>query len=419
MQRSCAAFLWVAVALVTTTVGCGEEAEPVSLSAEGLEYEQRIDQAGMFMAAAGSLLAVTDLDYVECEGVSCVGDTTSLFRHSDERWETTGDVFGPDDGAVHILATNGETVLLGRELLGTTRVRFVEQRGTGWQTVLEVEDPGIRAGAIDGDRAVLARAVARQEAGEEVPLGSIQLYERQAGSWVEVASADTNDTTDAAWSRFGDTGVIAIHGHRVAVADPDTRRVHLFDRVALRYQEVMVFEAPFSDESHFGSAVALGDGRLAVGAPGVPGSVFIYTRQSREVWEATERVRASNADWFRDRGGFQVRGFGRAVALRGDLLVVGAPFEDSAASGVNAPLLPSEDPLRRRTGTGAVYVFERFDGDELAGSPAPAVVWQERYYIKVPGASSAFNELGHTVAIDGDRLWAGDNESVHVWRLVD
>lgn len=400
------------------TAGCGEGGEPVSLDAEGLEYVQRIDQPGMRVTAQGELVAITDLDYFDCVGTACVRDRTSVFRQVEERWRATNDVPESDWGEAHILATNGETILLGRLSGILARVRFFEQRGGEWQTVLEIEERGIYAAAFDGDRAVLARANTGNEPGVEVPVGSIHLYERRDGSWVEVASASTADTTDLGWSSFGENGVIAMHGHVVAVADPATRKVHLFDRIALRTREVTVFEAPFSDGSFFGSALAVHGDRLAVGASGWPGSVFVYTRESREVWTPTAFIQASNSNELRLGDQLQVERFGEAVALEGDLLIVGAPGETSSAVGVNRPVLASDDSPFRRTSTGALYVFERLD-DRVADGPRRGFVWRERYYIKVPGLRGSFNELGRAVAIDGDRIWAGDNDSLHLWRLVD
>lgn len=61
----CAAML----AMSTAWVGCsgGEAPESVELSGEGLQYEQRLDQAGKCMAARGPILAITDLDYIDCD----------------------------------------------------------------------------------------------------------------------------------------------------------------------------------------------------------------------------------------------------------------------------------------------------------------------------------------------------------------
>lgn len=95
----------------------------------------------------------------------------------------------------------------------------------------------------------------------------------------------------------------------------------------------------------FGSAVALSDDMLAVGAPFdddpivglATGSVYIYSRAGA-VWSLELKLTAGDA-----RAGDQ---FGASVALISDTLVVGAPYVDTRAA-IDA---------------GAAYVFERSGG---------------------------------------------------------
>lgn len=82
--------------------------------------------------------------------------------------------------------------------------------------------------------------------------------------------------------------------------------------------------------------------------------------------------------------------FGRSVAVSGDTVVVGAPYEDSNATGVNGDELSNS-----ATGSGAVYVFTR------SGS-----VWSQQAYLKASNASVG-DTFGWSVAIDGDTLVVG------------
>lgn len=93
-------------------------------------------------------------------------------------------------------------------------------------------------------------------------------------------------------------------------------------------------------------------------------------------------VKASNTDAF--------DWFGSAVAASGDTVVVGAPGEDSNASGVNGD--QSDDSA---LSTGAVYVFVRSGGG-----------WVQQAYLKAsnPDASDAF---GVAVAVSGDTVVVG------------
>jgi hypothetical protein len=82
--------------------------------------------------------------------------------------------------------------------------------------------------------------------------------------------------------------------------------------------------------------------------------------------------------------------FGWNVALSGDTLVVGAPFEDSSATGVNG-----NQSDNATTDSGAVYVFRR-----------TGTVWQQEAYLKASN-TGADDEFGYSVAISGDTLAVG------------
>lgn len=82
--------------------------------------------------------------------------------------------------------------------------------------------------------------------------------------------------------------------------------------------------------------------------------------------------------------------FGESVAISGDTVVVGAPREDSGASGVDGDATDNSALDR-----GAAYVFAR---DPQTG------VWSTQGYLKPPAGSSFF---GHAVAVSGDTAVVG------------
>jgi hypothetical protein len=93
-------------------------------------------------------------------------------------------------------------------------------------------------------------------------------------------------------------------------------------------------------------------------------------------------VKASNTgagDWF-----------GYAVAASGDTVVVGAPLESSAATGVNG-----NQASNSATAAGAVYVFVR------NGS-----AWTQQAYLKASN-TGAHDHFGWAVALDGDLVVVG------------
>ena len=73
----------------------------------------------------------------------------------------------------------------------------------------------------------------------------------------------------------------------------------------------------------FGTSLALDADTLLVGCPGGPtpaasGLAYVYTHRG-DHWNLTETLAGSTAS---------AAGFGSAVALRKDIMVVGAPYED-------------------------------------------------------------------------------------------
>jgi trimeric autotransporter adhesin len=143
----------------------------------------------------------------------------------------------------------------------------------------------------------------------------------------------------------------------------------------------------------FGSSLALSGNTLAVGAigeapayadgdagppsPPEPGQVYIFTL-SGTVWTETATLQASNAS--------SGDNFGASVALVGNTLVVGAPNESSAATGIGGDQSDTSAP-----GAGAVYVFT-----------SSGAGWTQTEYIKASntragalfGGSVALTEAG-------------------------
>jgi hypothetical protein len=153
--------------------------------------------------------------------------------------------------------------------------------------------------------------------------------------------------------------------------------------------------------------VALSGDTLAVGAPwessrtGIDGdqvnnsslhagAVYVFTREGM-VWEQQAYIKASNIDiWTTGESEPDQDHFGEGVAIYGDTLAVGAPFEDSAASGINGNQADNSLYV-----SGAVYVFTR-EGTE----------WSQQAYIKAsnPDVGDGF---GFSVALDEDTLAVG------------
>ena len=146
-----------------------------------------------------------------------------------------------------------------------------------------------------------------------------------------------------------------------------------------------------SGEGHeFGHTLAIQGDVIAVGAPPRSnGFAYIFER-SGTVWTRTAIFQPlfQQSDFVGD--------FGRAMALDGDRLVVGAPGDNSASTGVGGDPTNQDAP-----GSGAVYVYTR-DG---AG-------WTLEAYIK-PSNTTAGHGFGHSLTLSGDTLAvsSGDDSS--------
>jgi len=139
--------------------------------------------------------------------------------------------------------------------------------------------------------------------------------------------------------------------------------------------------------AHLEASAATGvNGNQADNSAPNSGAVYVFTRTGG-VWSQQAYVKASNTGV-----GDQ---FGVSVALFGDTLAVGAPGEDSFASGVNgnqfADLFQGD--------SGAVYVFTRTGG-----------VWSQQAYVKASNTDGEFftgDRFGGSVALFGDTLAVG------------
>jgi len=157
--------------------------------------------------------------------------------------------------------------------------------------------------------------------------------------------------------------------------------VHVFTRSGITWHQQAYFKASITYAGDgFGWSVALSaDGStLAVGTVGDSGAVYVFTRSGTS-WRQQAYVKASNTD--------SGDGFGASVALSADgsTLAVGAPWEDSAATGVDGD--QANDSARY---SGAVYVFTR-----------SGTTWRQQAYVKASN-TDADDRFGISVALSAD-----------------
>lgn len=133
---------------------------------------------------------------------------------------------------------------------------------------------------------------------------------------------------------------------------------------------VLLLTAPLpAQEPNFGRAIEATDNELFIGQPVNwygPGTVYAYRADPTGQWQERQRLIASDSARMDD--------FGRAIAVSGNTLVVGAP--------------------RKRDAAGVAYVFTR------ASATAP---WQQAAILEAPAGGL----FGSAVALSGDDLLVG------------
>ena len=206
------------------------------------------------------------------------------------------------------------------------------------------------------------------------------------------ASTDPSDsgTTDAssATDASDDAGLDASTDAETDACS-DTRCVPFFDVPCESLVSGYIKPSDTTELDAFGEALAIHGDVLVVGAPsrGVrglwTGAAYVFERRGGQ-WVQTAILEPDVFD-LEDR-------FGEAVTVHGDVIVVGAPGEDGASTGANG-----DDVSDGAEDSGAVYVFER---------NGPGADWSPRAYLK-PSNTSVSAEFGASLAYDGVHLVVG------------
>jgi hypothetical protein len=245
-------------------------------------------------------------------------------------------------------------------------------------------------------------------------VGAVYVFVRTGTTWTQQAylKASNPDTDD----RFSDvsleddvlvvgargegSGATGIDGDPTDDSAPGAGAAYVFMRDAGgTWSQTTYLKASNAEEGDGFGRVSLSGASLAVGAVGEnsgstgvegsqsdnsqvdAGATYVFVRNAAGNWAQQAYIKASNTD----AGG----GFGR-VALEDDLLVVGAPGENSNATGIGGD--QDDDSF---ADAGAVYLFVR------AGS-----TWSQTAYVKASNTDSGDN-FGTGVALWGSILAVG------------
>jgi uncharacterized repeat protein (TIGR01451 family) len=289
--------------------------------------------------------------------------------------------------------------------------------GFGWEAVaidgdtVVVGDPGepSKATGVNGD----------QSDTSAVDAGAAYVFVRSGTTWTQQAYLKAINTQAGAW--FGNA--VAVSGDSIVVGAlnqgqitqgvnppatpvvpnpaPFSGAAYTFIRIGSAWISESYIKASNTRDivgigANFGNSVAISGDTMAIGAPhednsavginnnqklGVQtfsGAVYLYGRVAG-LWTQQAYVKGPVN---------KAQLFGSSVAVSGNTVVVGAPFENSGSSGTAGDPLSTSSPQ-----SGAAYVYLDTGGGQ----------WVLQQYLKASN-NDANDQFGSAVAISGDTL---------------
>ena len=208
--------------------------------------------------------------------------------------------------------------------------------------------------------------------------GAVYIFTRSESGWQQQAYLKANNNRK--WEYFGSELSLNADGQTLAVGTDSG--VYIFTRNEDDWQQQAYLKASDTDASeNFGDSLSFSsDGQtLAVGASREDsGAVYIFTRD-KGTWQQQAYIKASNSDE-NDLFGYTV-----GLSADGQILGVGAPNENSSATGIN-----NDQSNNRTYNSGAVYIFARSDTD-----------WQQQAYIKASNTDEG-DYFGSSLSLSAD-----------------
>jgi len=233
--------------------------------------------------------------------------------------------------------------------------------------------------AVDGDVAVIG-AYGDDDLGGGA--GAAYVFERFGGTWAEVAKLTAAD--GAAGDLFG--GSVAVSGDVIAIGafeDDDagghSGSAYVFQRAHYgNWLQVAKLLADDGDSYDlFGYSVAINGDVIVIGAPEDEeqgydsGSAYVFERDANGDWVQAVKLLPDDGD-YGDR-------FGHAVAIDGDVIVIGARDDEDLGNW-----------------SGSAYVFERSRNGN----------WSQVAKL-LADDGTVFDSFGESVAIEGDTALIG------------
>ena len=317
------------------------------------------------------------------------------------------------------VAVDDDTLVIGAlgdddtiKLSGSAYV-FTRVAG-GWTQAgkLTASDPKEDAGfghavAVHGDTIVVGAYEEDHTDNNNNPIddvGAAYVFTKPANGWADMTQTARLTASDAAAEdEFGTS--VAVHGDTIVVGAPEEDTgargsAYIFTKPANDWAD-MTETAALRGESggdRFGRSVAVYGDTVVVGAfevNGTRGAAYLFTKRAATgVWDDWDDTSASNATpklTASDRASGDR--FGRAVAMDGDTIVIGAPYHDY------------DDPDNNTndvSNSGAAYVFIK---------PATGGWATDTETAKLTASERAENDqFGYSVAVDGNTVVVGADQ---------
>ena len=370
--------------------------------------------AGVWSQQAYIKASNTNQDDLFGNAVALSGDTLVVGAASEDS-AATGvngsqlDNSVPSSGAVYVFKRNA-TTWTQQAYIKASNTNQGDQFGVSVAIAgdtLAVGASGERSGAtgVNGDQ--LSNGVSGA--------GAVYVFTRSGTIWTQQAYVKASNTqledffgasvalsgdTLAVGATFEDSVATGINGNQSDNSVASAGAVYVFTRSGTTWSQQAYVKASNTNLADgFGASVTLSGDTLAIGAQfedsvatGVngdqldntalsSGAVYVFTRNGT-VWTQQAYIKASNTD--------QSDEFGKTVALSGDLLAVGASFEDSLGTGINGNELDNTI-----TESGAVYVFTR------SGN-----TWSQQSYVKASNTDQG-DGFADSLALSGGTLVVG------------
>ncbi|HSM07402.1 MAG TPA: choice-of-anchor B family protein [Gemmatimonadota bacterium] len=321
-----------------TPDAAGEWVESARLTAPD---EARMDDFGRAIAVDGNTMVVGAPRKRDGSGVAYAFERAS----ADAEWREAGVIEPPAEGDhsgyAMSLALAGGDLYVGAPAVDATGVVYHFRRADGAWTLRDVIRPGSADDAadeadeedgpsvagfgatlsLDGDRLLVGAPAADSNAGR------VYFYERGAdGTWTEARSV--TPVAPVIGPRAGFGSAVLLDGDRAFIGVPGEGRVIEFARTGDGDWTPARLLQPFEGDprAQFGHALAVADGELWVGAPGVNrgnGRVYRYVPGADGEWQSASRFDAEGAD-----GTSWRFAYGFSIAAAGQHAVVGMPMRD-------------------------------------------------------------------------------------------